>query len=285
MHILSAQNSSKIKIPVISVIGSKESGKTTTVVNLVKELVKRGYRVGTAKHIPDTDFTIDTKNKDTWRHGKAGAIVVTSVAPKEIAVIRKINTAKLGLENILGFVRENEVDVIVTEGFRSLVKTEKSIPKIITVKTRKEAIDAVKECKNVLAVVGAFSHKDRNMKIPYINAKKTKGLADIVQKEIAPSIKIIRTLRQLPGLDCGDCDYKNCLELAKAVAEGKASLKNCFVLRGKGVTVQIDGKKVPMNQFVQDVVRSTVFGLLSTLKKTEIKGNESVLITIQKPRK
>lgn len=281
---MSVQESSKIKIPVIAVIGSKESGKTTMVVNLVKELMKRGYKVGTAKHIPEKGFMIDTKNKDTWRHAKAGAAIVASVAPNEIAVIRKVKTAKLSLDDVLSFIGE-EVDIIIIEGFRSLVKKDESILKIITIKTREEAVDTIKESKNVLAIVGLIPHKGRILNIPYINSKKTQELVDIVEKRIKPLIEIGRTLRKLPGLDCGDCDYKNCLELAEAIAERKATLKNCFALRGKGVTVQVDGKKVPMNQFVQDIVRSTLFGLLSTLKKTKIKGNESMLITIQKPTK
>ncbi|HYB93044.1 MAG TPA: molybdopterin-guanine dinucleotide biosynthesis protein B [archaeon] len=281
---MTTKESVEIKIPVIAVIGSNQSGKTTTVVDLVKELVKRGYKVGTAKHIPETDFTIDTKNKDTWRHGKAGAIVVSSVAPKEIAVIRKIETAKLGLGNILSFIDENEVDVIVIEGFKSLIKTEKSIPKIITAKTREEAVDIAKQFSNVLAVVGVFPFKGKIMGIPYINAKKSMDLEDVVQK-IIPLIKIMHAFRQLPNLNCGDCGFQNCIGLAKAVADGKATLKNCYTLRGKGVKVQINGEKVPMNQFVQDMIRGALFGLISPLKKTQIKGNESVLVTIEKPRK
>ena len=71
----------------IAVIGSKGSGKTTVTEVLIRELTKKGYKVATVKHIPEQNFTIDTEGKDTWRHARAGASKVISVAPKEIAVI------------------------------------------------------------------------------------------------------------------------------------------------------------------------------------------------------
>jgi len=65
---------------IVAVVGSKKSGKTTAVEILVRGLTKRGYKVATVKHIPETDLTIDTKGKDTWRHAKAGARTVISVS-------------------------------------------------------------------------------------------------------------------------------------------------------------------------------------------------------------
>ena len=107
-------------MPIIAVVGSKGSGKTSTVEVLVRELTKKGYKVATVKHIPEENFTIDTEGKDTWRHAKAGAKMIISVAPREIAVIHKVEIGKLSLENILQFC-EGNIDIVVLEGFRNLV--------------------------------------------------------------------------------------------------------------------------------------------------------------------
>ncbi|MCJ7559854.1 molybdopterin-guanine dinucleotide biosynthesis protein B, partial [Candidatus Bathyarchaeota archaeon] len=64
----------------IAVVGSKKSGKTTTIENLVRELTKKGYKVAAIKHVSEPDFTIDTAGKDTWKFAKAGAKTIISVA-------------------------------------------------------------------------------------------------------------------------------------------------------------------------------------------------------------
>ncbi len=76
---------------VVSVIGTKKSGKTTTVENLIAELTKRGYRVAAIKHVPEREnFTIDTPGKDTYRYAERGAKTVIAVSASEIAVIEKV---------------------------------------------------------------------------------------------------------------------------------------------------------------------------------------------------
>jgi molybdopterin-guanine dinucleotide biosynthesis protein B len=53
--------------PMISIVGRKHSGKTTLVVKLVGELVRRGHRVTTIKHGSHT-FNLDPATTDTYRH-------------------------------------------------------------------------------------------------------------------------------------------------------------------------------------------------------------------------
>ena len=65
-----------MKAAIIAVVGSKKSGKTTTIEALTRELVKRGFKVAAVKHVSEPDFTMDTKGKDTWRFAQAGARIV-----------------------------------------------------------------------------------------------------------------------------------------------------------------------------------------------------------------
>jgi molybdopterin-guanine dinucleotide biosynthesis protein MobB len=59
----------------IHIIGHKNSGKTTLIVNLVNELTRQGYRVGTIKHTHH-DHELDTPGKDSHRHREAGSAAV-----------------------------------------------------------------------------------------------------------------------------------------------------------------------------------------------------------------
>ena len=59
-------------IPVVSVVGVSDSGKTTLMERLLKEIKSRGWRVATIKHDLH-GFDIDKPGKDSWRHARAGA--------------------------------------------------------------------------------------------------------------------------------------------------------------------------------------------------------------------
>jgi len=55
----------------IHIVGRKNHGKTTLVVELVRELCSRGIRVGTFKHSRHI-HELDTPGKDSHRHRQAG---------------------------------------------------------------------------------------------------------------------------------------------------------------------------------------------------------------------
>ncbi|MFO8133032.1 MAG: molybdopterin-guanine dinucleotide biosynthesis protein B [Thermoplasmatota archaeon] len=88
-----------------------------------------------------------------------------------------------------------------------------------------------------------------------------------------------RALERLPGLDCGDCGYRSCLELAEAVAAGDASLGDCAVSHG-GVTVTVGGTMIPLKLFVQRFIDETVRGMLRPLKGVEDTAGQTVHVEL-----
>ncbi len=56
----------------LHVVGKRNHGKTTLVVELLRELTARGLRVGTIKHSSHA-HELDTPGKDSFRHRQAGA--------------------------------------------------------------------------------------------------------------------------------------------------------------------------------------------------------------------
>jgi len=229
----------------VVVTGFKKSGKTAVVEGLVRELVKRGYHVGTIKHIRE-EFSIDSPGKDTWRHAKAGASVVVSLAPREVAIIKK-GPGKL--DEIMPTLQR--LDFVILEGFRE----SKGIVKIVVPRNAGEVSKLVD--KFTIACVG---HGKRGM--PVLKLDQLKELADIVEE---------KTLPVLPELDCQSCGYKGCEEFALAVLSGRAKVEDCQPMQ-ELVTLRVDGKVVPLNPFVQDLISNTFIGILSSLKGS--KGEE-----------
>ncbi len=172
-----------MKSQTIAVIGTKKSGKTTTIENLTRELANRGYNVAVIKHICEPDFTIDTVGKDTWKFAEAGARTILTVATNEIATIEKISIEKLSLNSIVQKCANNQI--IVIEGLKKLVARNKNIPKIIVAKTEQEAKKALDCYEPILAFSGPYNTNSLSIEIPYANAQKdTEKLADIVENEL-----------------------------------------------------------------------------------------------------
>ena len=128
---------------IITVVGTKNTGKTTLVTMIVKELSKRGYKVGTIKHThPDSDLA----GQDTWKHREAGAKIVVGSGKGPFSFINKL----LSLKNILKIVSSAEnPEYVVIEGFKAAnyanisttsEKDDFTIANIDVLKTRPENV-------------------------------------------------------------------------------------------------------------------------------------------------
>jgi molybdopterin-guanine dinucleotide biosynthesis protein MobB len=103
-----------VAIPVVSVVGKSDSGKTTLMERLIRALTERGYRVGSVKHHVH-DFDIDVPGKDSWRHAKAGAAVTLVSSPSKLGMVRQMDH-EASLDELLALARG--VDILLTEGYR-----------------------------------------------------------------------------------------------------------------------------------------------------------------------
>jgi molybdopterin-guanine dinucleotide biosynthesis protein B len=172
-----------LKTKVIAIVGNKGSGKTTTIETLTKQLTKRGYKIAVAKHIPEPNFTIDTEGKDTWRFAQSGAKTIIAVASNEMATIEKMDTTSFSLEEILHRCRD--VDLVFLEGFKNITGKNQDIPKIVIVKSAKDALEALETFKPILAFTGLHSIETLNLDVPYLNVfENREKLVDIVEKNV-----------------------------------------------------------------------------------------------------
>ena len=214
---------------IIAVVGNSNSGKTTAIETIIKGLTKKGYTVASTKRIPEPEFSIDTQGKDTWRHAKAGANPILSVAPNELSIIKKVDTKKYTLFQIIAEIPD-EVDIIIIEGFKSLVGEKMAIPKIVAIKNIDEVSTAIERYNNIVAFIGNIPDGKVGTDIPFVNVlNEPEKLVDLVNKKV------------------------------EVLVERKRK-------REEKITINVNEKMIPLGSFVQNIVRNTVLGMVSSLK-------------------
>ena len=102
-------------IPIVCIVGRSNSGKTTVLEKLIRELKQRGYRVATVKHHSHPGIEIDRPGKDSWRHAQAGSDHVVIASPDRVASIRRVDHEPT-LNEIAAAI--HDVDVILAEGYK-----------------------------------------------------------------------------------------------------------------------------------------------------------------------
>ncbi len=102
--------------PLLSIVGKKNSGKTTLVVRLAAALTRRGVRVMTIKHGSHT-FNMDPVNTDTYRHYHEGeAERVAMISPDKFALVVRWEqplTPEIVAERYM-----QDADLVLCEGFK-----------------------------------------------------------------------------------------------------------------------------------------------------------------------
>ena len=134
-----------IPSPAVAVVGRHNSGKTTLVVKLIGELVRRGHDVGSVKHHHRENFQIDIPGKDSYRHREAGASETVIAAPGQMARVKTIE-GELECAEIVRTMPGH--DIVIVEGYR-----KSGLPTIEVMRAANEA-DA--------SVAAAFAEGARN---------------------------------------------------------------------------------------------------------------------------
>lgn len=159
------------RIPVVSIVGKSDSGKTGVLERLVRELVGRGYRVATVKHhVHEVD--VDVPGKDSWRHAKAGAQVTMISSPGQFVVNRAVDRERSLAEIVEA---AGDVDLLVTEGFLRAGSVR------IEVSRRARSEDAILGATERFALVTDNPALDAGGR-PVFGLDDAAGLADLVER-------------------------------------------------------------------------------------------------------
>ena len=159
------------RIPVVSVVGKSDSGKTTLMERLIRALTARGWHVGTVKHHVH-DFDIDIPGKDSWRHARAGASVTLVSAPSKLGMIRDVDH-EATLDELLALA--GDVDVLLTEGYRRAGDVR------IEVSRRARSTELVCAPHELFALATDNDELDVG-DVPVFGLDDAEGLADLVER-------------------------------------------------------------------------------------------------------
>jgi len=103
-------------LKVFGIAGFKNAGKTTLVVELVREFGRRGLQVATVKHAHHA-FDIDHPGKDSYEHRAAGACEVIVASSRRMAHIREFDAEnEPDLADLLAHL--GAVDLVLVEGYK-----------------------------------------------------------------------------------------------------------------------------------------------------------------------
>jgi molybdopterin-guanine dinucleotide biosynthesis protein B len=155
--------------PIVSIVGKSQSGKTTLMEGLVRELKSRGYQVATIKHTPH-GMTFDEPDKDSWRHIRAGSEATAISSPDRVVLIKPV-TQTLTLDKIAHLVGE-DCDIILAEGFK-----QGNAPKIEV--HRRQVGPPLSAVKKLIAIV---TDEPLKTKVRQFSRQNFKGLADLLEE-------------------------------------------------------------------------------------------------------
>lgn len=159
-------------IPIVSIVGKSNSGKTTLMEKIISELVGRGYRVATIKHNRH-GFNIDHEGKDSYRHKKAGAHTTVVSSPYQLALIQDVDHDYSFEEIRDNFIRD--ADIILTEGFKV-----NDYPKIEVYRSElKRELISTKE-DNLIAVATDIK---LDMDVPCFDINDAKAISDFIENK------------------------------------------------------------------------------------------------------
>jgi molybdopterin-guanine dinucleotide biosynthesis protein B len=168
----------KTKIPLISIVGTSKTGKTTFIEKLIPVIKGKGLKVATIKH-HHLDFEIDRDGKDTYRHKKAGSSTVVLSSPHKIALVRDVER-EVSLRDIVSRYIE-DADIIITEGYK-----KEDTPKIEIYRHINKVSPLCLHDKTILAVV---TDKHIDTDIPQFSMDDIIGVAEFINVILHLGIK------------------------------------------------------------------------------------------------
>ena len=215
---------------IISIVGRKNTGKTSLTTKVIRELTERGYNVASVKHSHHS-IEMDKENTDTWRHKQAGANLVVGVGSTTFFNARKEHD----LNRILYLLKHfDDFDFVIIEGYKSY-----NYPKIITSPNVRDEY-TIKE-------VDSFT----------ITQEGVSEVADLIEER---GHDIVDTLF------ANNCGFNNGEAIAHEIREGNLSTDE---LDTAHAYLSVDGKVVGLNRFVSDYLKNSVTGVINTLNLEE----------------
>lgn len=212
---------------IVTIVGIRKSGKTSTVTALIEAIRARGKRVGTCKTIFCPTFTIDKSTSNTMRHRRAGSELVCSRAKGETAFLYP---EELPLSRVLAAYEG--CDYVLLEG-----DYYAAVPRIVCAHTEEDLTPRMN--RRTIAISGRISDKGLELPFPCINALTDADALldqiDSVVPDIVPCALLDEKLPPVVGVTDEEFCQCGCHKNEKQQQAGR-------------VQITVDGKALPLSE-------------------------------------
>ena len=229
---------------IISIVGLKNTGKTSLTSKVIKELCNRDFKVASIKH-SHHQMEMDHEGTDTYKQMESGSDFVIGIGGRTYFNINQ----RMELERLLFLIKLiDNPDFVVIEGFKSYPYAK--------VATCPEVED-----EYTIKVVNSFEITD----------EEVLELVDLVEE---------RAYDILDTLFVDECGYNDASIIGQAFAQGKLDYNPDTQAE---VNLAIDGINIGLNKFVSDYLKQVILGILNPLNTEEygVKDYSNIDITIK----
>lgn len=219
----------------VSIVGPKNSGKTTLGLELARHFKKMGLTVAAAKF---SHHGFGWHDSDTTEYAKT-CDAVAGLGPDETFVHW---TDQRFLPDILPLLT---ADVLIVEGGKQLGY----LPRILCL--RGDLKDGTDWLAPELAIA---TYGDETIEgVPSLDSI------------VALAETVLEKGFFLPGMDCETCGRPDCKTLAAEIIKGTITTDACLAMHNS-IEVDINGAPLGMKPFVEDLVSAAIREMLRTLK-------------------
>ena len=264
---------------IISIIGTKNTGKTLLSTKIIQELANRDYIVGSIKH-SHHKLDLDSKETDTWKHRKAGAKIVMGSGLNSIIHLDD----ELTLDQLLFQMKSlKNPDYVVVEGFKKYkypnISTNDSIKNELTFKTV-NPFDLNDE--DIIGLVDLIEKESctMNKNKKCFDEKNPHDNDDVVlsiDNEIILINKFVRAIinETINGI-------LNTIKLKEYGAKNRDKIE--ILINKTETRLLVDNHNIELNNFVESFIKNTTLGIVKSLKIDDFQENnfEKIQLLIQK---
>ncbi|MCK9151974.1 molybdopterin-guanine dinucleotide biosynthesis protein B [Methanobacterium alcaliphilum] len=232
---------------IIAIVGSKNTGKTSLSIRIIEELVDREYKVGSIKH-SHHPMEVDTAGKDTWKHAQAGSEMVVGSGANSFMILDD----EMDLDNLLFIMKSiKNPDYVVVEGYKQYPYANISTSDFKDDYTIKQ--------------VDSFNLTEDDIC----------NLVDLIEE---------RSFGIHQNLDYKKYGFKSIGEMTSALTRGEAGESP---QEADEIVLGVDGKIIPLNDFVRAFLESGVKGMVDSLKTEEFGAEnlDNIQLLIQSKKK
>ncbi len=223
---------------IITLVGVRKAGKTTTVEQLVRAIRKRGRTVATCKSIGCPAFSMDQPGSNTMRHRMAGATAVCARGKRETDfVVPSVLPLSEILKHFAG------MDYVLLEG-----DSLSPVPRLVAAHTMEDAQERMNQ--RTIALVGKIAEMDpkEGLPLPAFNPlTETEALLDFIDA-------------QVPDMDAGqDLSALDLTENQELSRKNRAfCAMNCTHHGRQAVTVTVGGQEIKLTEEQRQKVLSWI---------------------------